>query len=644
MTARDSRGGWKAMGKARFRREPGEPRPRRSGGVGWVTMFLFAVVALGIPALWPGAARAGGGPAHVLVLYNGDHPPAATVAEYYREARSIPQGQLCALYGIDPTTRTLDFADYETLVHAPFGGCLDALPQPEEIDYVVIVRGLPYRVSLPDGGFNTSLSALLQIHDTVRVSDGEFLAGLPQQYTQYHQASVLNPFYVDGYPQSGDYTVQNPYSSWYVSATTMVRQPEQPWSFSRRDAGAAGDFDFTDNLFVVTRLDGFDADDATALVDRAVAADSSFPTAEILCMEGSDEPRAARDPECEFVTRYLAGAGFNAVYLEPFDGSLEGREVAAYFTGTANLRGAIAGNTYVPGAITCNLTSTGAAPTNFFCNTDGTSCPASESQTSIARFVRAGATGAHGAVSEPLNNTFPNAGALLLYTMGYNLGESYFFAQRYLYWQNIYLGDPLTTPYALRPEVTLSHQELPQNVALTVDATHPDGVAATRVYLDGALVEEATSLPLQVELSGYDVGDTVDVLAVAVAQNATVQRPGWPEETQLPRNDVQGWQAATLEILDPQTDPDAGVGTDGQTTTDGGSHFHDGGEAGDASTLQGGGSSSGCSCRHLTAQGSGPHARPRSADAPLFALLFLLTAIGYATLRKKHHPSPPRTK
>ena len=36
---------------------------------------------------------------------------------------------------------------------------------PEEIDYLVVVRGLPYRISLPDGAFYTSLSAMLQIHD-----------------------------------------------------------------------------------------------------------------------------------------------------------------------------------------------------------------------------------------------------------------------------------------------------------------------------------------------------------------------------------------------------------------------------------------------------------------------------------------------
>ena len=99
--------------------------------------------------------------------------------------------------------------------------------------------------------------------------------------------------------------------------------------------------------------------------------------------------------------------------------------------------------------------SYGAAVGNFFCNQDGTVCPGGEAQTSIARFIRAGASGAHGTVNEPLNNPFPNAGTMILYTFGYSMGESWLFNQRYLYWQNVYLGDPLATPYAKRPVVTI---------------------------------------------------------------------------------------------------------------------------------------------------------------------------------------------
>ena len=553
--------------------------------------LLLCVAGGVVLVVSPMTARAGGGPMNVLVIYNADSTDASMLARYYRSERDIPVGHLCGISGVDPTQRTIDFADYQIDLHDPVAACLQALPHPEEIDYLVIVRGLPYRVNLPDGGFYTSLSAMLQVHEAARVSGASPLAGQPQYHGTNFQASIDNPAYVDGFCSGVDLVISNPYASWYSTACGIVRSADHPPSFRRADAGQADGYDFGGQLFIVTRLDGFDFQDASALVDRAVAADGSYPTAELLCMAGSDEPRAARDPECEFATRHLTLAGFTGTWLTPFDGTLTGHEVAAYFTGTANLRTAIAGQTYVPGAITGNLTSTGAAPANFFCNAAGDVCPQSESQTSIARFVRAGATGAHGTVVEPLNNTFPNAGTLLFYTFGYNLGESYFFNQQFIYWQNIYLGDPLTTPYADRPVVTFVPQDsAAQGSTLQVQATHPDGVAEVRLYLDGTLVADATGGLLDWGVS-YSAGSTLDLLAVAVAVNVDASRLGWPVEVHHPQPDVQGWRAMALTVTEPVMTGDAGVGADSGMVGDDGGAGSDAGAPGDDSP------DGGCNCR-----------------------------------------------
>ncbi len=58
------------------------------------------------------------------------------------------------------------------------------------------------------------------------------------------------------------------------------------------------------------------------MVTRGQASDGTHaPAAEILCMHGEDEARAARDPECELVTRMLKGASYNATFLDPFNGA-----------------------------------------------------------------------------------------------------------------------------------------------------------------------------------------------------------------------------------------------------------------------------------------------------------------------------------
>ncbi len=593
----------------------------------WSTMMaskrLVVALAVGLivgTALGATEAHAGGGPMNVMVLYNADEPEAVSVAQYYAQARFLPDEHLCGVSGVDAATRTMDFADYQTHVKDALSACLQGLVHPEDIDYLVVVRGLPYRVSLPGGAFYTSLSAMLQVYETTRTSDGTLLAGQPQHHDGYYQASINNPSYVGGFCQSGDLQVTNQYSGWYETACSIVRETDHPVSHRRALAGSAGGYDFGDNLFVVTRLDGFDFQDALDLVDRGVAADGSFPTPELLCMEGGDSARAARDPECEFTARHLALAGFPGEWLTPFDSALSGHTVSAYFTGTANLRDGIAGNTYEAGAIACNLTSTGAAPSNFFCNTDGTVCPASESQTSIARFVRAGATGAHGTVAEPLNNTFPGAGTLLHYTFGYNLGESYFLNQRFLYWQNLYLGDPLTTPYAERPVVVVTpDSEVGQGSALQVQATHPDGVAQIRLYVDGERVAEGAGSTLSWTVD-RSVGATLSVMAVAVADNVAVQRSGWPVETHTPKPDVQGWQTASLTVGEAVVVlPDAGVDSDAGPDPDGGITV-------DASEPSGTGKSRAC------------NAAPGAPDSSPVGLLLVL--LGWAFFRRRAKGRP----
>ena len=526
--------------------------------------------------LLPSFATAGGGPANVMVLYNVADPDAEAVAGYYADARDLMPGHTCGVEGVAPDARTIPFEDYQTTIRAALDACLAGLHQPEEIDYLVLVRGLPYRVDIPDG-YSSSLSGMLQVHHAANTSDGTELAGQPQAFSDVHYASIENPVYVDGHCWAGDLAIENPYSGWYNTSCSIVRTETHARSFTRAAAVEASGYDFAGNLFVVTRLDGFDHDDAMDLVDRGVAADGTFPDAEILCMEGADDARGARDPECELATRHLALAGWNATYLAPHDAALEGHEVAAYFSGAADLTAAIAGNSYVPGAITCNLTSTGAVPGNFFCSEDGATCPESESQTAIARYVRAGATGAHGAVAEPLNNSFPAAGTLIYYAFGYNLGESYLLNQQFLYWQNIVLGDPLTTPYAERPVVGLGADEVPLGEVLEVTASHPDGVAEIRLYVDGLRVATAEGDRLEWPVSGA-AGDVLGILAVAVAHNAEIELPGWEVGVHLPRPDVQGWLAAELVVDEPLPgDDDDSAGDDDDTDDDSAAGDDDGG-------------------------------------------------------------------
>lgn len=520
--------------------------------------------------LWASTALAGGGPAHVMVLYNAADADGVALAEAYASARDLPEGHLCGLDGLVPDETSISDAEYVSLVLEPFEDCLAALPQPEEIDYAVLTRGLPYRVDI-DAGFSASLQAMLQVMRAVD-ADGTLLVGQGQApYSSYYMASVDNPVYVGGQARSGDYEVENAYSASYGTATRVVRTRKQPEAFTRVAVEAGSDWDFSDNLLVVSRLDGFDYDAALALVERGAAADGAFPEAPFLCMAAADSARGARDPECEYVTRKIEGLGYEGLWLEEHDASLSGYEVSAFFTGTTSLQDAIPGQTYAAGALGGNLTSFGAVPQNFFCDEAGESCPESESQTAIARFVDAGVTGVHGTVAEPLNNCFPGAGLLLHYAMGYSLGESYLFHQRYLYWQNIVLGDPLAAPFASRPEVTVD-DALFEGAPLTVTATHDNGIEEVRLYVDGVRVDSAQGDVLETVLDAVE-GEVVTLLAVAVAKKETRDVTDWDQEDIVVQAAVQGWTTVTLTVGAPLVDTgdtgDTAVALDTDTDADG---------------------------------------------------------------------------
>ncbi|MEQ1507023.1 MAG: hypothetical protein ABMB14_32650, partial [Myxococcota bacterium] len=506
-----------------------------------------------------GVAFGGLGPMDVVVVYNAEDPDAVEVADAYRAARSVPAAQACGLTGIDPAVAQIDVPTFEASVRDPVEACLAALPDPDEIDAMVTVRGLPYVVTLPT--YVVGLEAALQVGRGTGPA-GEIF-GTPQlDAAGYAQASVPNPAFVGGYCAPGDLALSNPYAGWYASTCALQALDLLPLGFDRRDPHATGSYDLTGSLFVVTRLDGFDHADALALIDRGVAADGAFPTAPVVCMAAADEARGARDPECELATRRLAEAGVPATWIAPYDPALSGIAVSAYFTGSADLRGAIDGVDYAPGAIVDNLTSYGAVPQNFVCDEATGTCPASESQTSIARFVRAGATGVHGTVAEPLNNPFPTAGALVLYTAGYTLGESYLYAEQFLYWQNLVLGDPLTAPFAHRPVVTIP-ATAPAGGVLTVAASHPDGVDGIAVYVDGVAVSTDGTWVVDAP-----EGTALEVMAVATAGATALDRPGWPlaDGTQRARPETRGWATATVTV-GPPADTTTGPPTGTTTTT-----------------------------------------------------------------------------
>lgn len=497
-------------------------------------MLLAGLVVIFLPSI----ARATPGPDSVAVLANADVPGSVALAMRYAEARDIPASQVCLLSL--PTTPEMTFEELETRLLTPLDACLGA--NRDRIEAIVIMRGVPIRVPMPSGT-RVSVAAAIGLWDST-LADGTPLLGTPPGIaadcggTPCTRARVPNAY--GGEPF------------------------EAGWSFTTSE--------ITYRPVLVTMLHGRSDADAMSLLDVALEAEAPGAEGTFLLMRGADGARGVLDVGYPTVLSALSARGVTAEIVD-FDADLTGRTLSGFMTGTASLGTTIEGNTYVRGALTDNLTSFGAVPQNFEAS--------GEAQVSIARWVAAGAAGAHGTIDEPLNNCFPQRQLLVDYVDGATLAEAYLGRMPYVYWMNLVLGDPLLAPYAERPEVTiegLTEGATFESAPLSVRATPPPGrtIASLILYVDGVEAARSDGAALTHCLSPSAAGNH-QVLAVArTLGDASAPHP-YP---------AAGWTGIAASARGGATScaaPDAG--TDAALLDAGGS---------DAGPSTGGG---GCACR-----------------------------------------------
>lgn len=496
--------------------------------------------------LGPAVAQAVPGPDSVVIVANANVEGSVRLAERYRAARGIPPSRVCAL--ALPETHTIDLATFRADLEAPLIACLGEAW--EDVDTVVLVRGVPQRVTLPGG--RASLAAVLGVSGSRTSTGADFVGAEPGTQVSCGGTPCL----------SGAWT--NPYRD----------GPFEP-GFSATRQGVEW------RLRLVTALDARTDDDVERLIASATTADAlGGADGEFMLMDGADPARGALDREYAAVVSALNARGFTDVSRPEFSRDETGHDLAAFLVGTARLDTTIEGNTYRPGAIVDNLTSLGAVPPNF-------GAPEDEAQVSIARWVAQGVAGVHGTTDEPLNNSFPSRHLLVDYVDGYTLAESYLRRMPFVYWRNLVLGDPLTAPYASRP--TVEFLEIADGDAIVgakqmgvvVNPATGERVDALTLYVNGVEVERTTEAYI-VRCQPWDTPGETHLLAVA--QNADAPRS-------------KGWAAITVDVTlgseecAPEV-PDAGF-VDSGVERDGGASVRDGGVVDVAPTPM---SEGGCAC------------------------------------------------
>lgn len=191
-------------------------------------------------------------------------------------------------------------------------------------------------------------------------------------------------------------------------------------------------------VLAVTEGEGTTRDEAIEYLQRAVAADHSYPDGTVYFTLTGDVRTKTRLPQFPEAVLHLKWLGIGADIVR--DTLPRGKPDCLGVTlGSANFSWASSGSTLLPGALGDNLTSTGGALT-------------SRSQTKLSELLRAGAAAASGTVTEPyaLQFKFPLPLLHAFYAEGVTAIEAFYLSVTSPY-QLLIVGDPLCQPFARPP-------------------------------------------------------------------------------------------------------------------------------------------------------------------------------------------------
>lgn len=196
----------------------------------------------------------------------------------------------------------------------------------------------------------------------------------------------------------------------------------------------------------VTRGAGTTLKQAMDILERSAAADFTQPTGGFYFCLTSDVRTTTRKPGFEDAIQSLKSLGFSAEIVT--DSLPRGKkDVLGAMVGTPNFDWKSSGSELLPGSIAENLTSVGAVMDSL------------RGQTKLTEFLKAGAAGSSGTVTEPysMQAKFPHPQLYVHYARGLSLAEAFYASVTGPY-QLLIIGDPLCQPFATPPKPVLSSE------------------------------------------------------------------------------------------------------------------------------------------------------------------------------------------
>jgi uncharacterized protein (TIGR03790 family) len=386
--------------------------PAREGRARSVPQRLALSLLLGFIAS-PVAAQTG---ENVLLVINDLSPASQQIGEYYARKRTVPSGNI--LHISAATVEQITRADFQRNVEARIAAWFGRTGAHDRILYIVLTKGVPLRIAGTSG-----------LDGTVASVDSE----LTLLYRKMAGARV---------PFLG--RVDNPYFAGETPVAALK-------SFTHQ----------TQDVFLVTRLDGFTVEDVLALIDRGAAPSRD---GKIVLDEKASLIDRGGDAWLQTAATRLSSLGFqDRVRLDTTRRVVTGeRDVLGYYSWGSNdpaNRLRHFDLTFVPGALAAMFVSSDGRtfaepPANWktgISDAPGSSFAGSP-QSLAGDLIRDGVTGIAAHVAEPFLDATVRPELLFpAYVSGFDLAESFYLGIRFLSWQTIVMGDPLCAPFKVKP-------------------------------------------------------------------------------------------------------------------------------------------------------------------------------------------------
>jgi uncharacterized protein (TIGR03790 family) len=431
-------------------------------------------------------ALAGGGPENVFLVVNSNSDSSKTVANHYIELRKIPPSNV---FYVDwkGSLGVCSGKNFREQILLPALKAIEDRKLTRQIDYLVYSTDFPWRMDLRSVFPNEEFKAPF---DPVASSTGAtYLAAYMASENPAMVMPTIN-WYVPGPIEPNISVCQN-----LANVPSRAFRSRYSWDQNgkRTESANAGQRYLLSTTLGITRGRGNTIEEVLSYLRRSVAADGTRPRGTIYFMWNRDVRSTVRDKCYAGIATQINQAGGHATVRQ---GRLpEGaKDVAGLMMGLASFDVAASGMQIQPGAICEHLTSAGGVLT------------AGAQQTPLTDFLRQGAAGASGTVTEPraIQAKFPLPSLQLHYVRGCSLAEAFYQSVSGPY-QLLIVGDPLCQPWAIAPRVAVKGISDPKKVSGTLSITPSLATAGGRplgafeLFVDGRLVARSSpgkALPL----------------------------------------------------------------------------------------------------------------------------------------------------